>query len=57
MENFFKSYAFFKTAAILLNSTVEERIQYTGVDMEYFEKVESEGKAYKMKSFTYEVNT
>ena len=56
MENFFKSYAFFKTAAILLNSTVEESIQYTGVDMEYFEKVESEGKTYKTKYITNEVN-
>ena len=40
----------------IIKVPVEESIQYIGVDMEYFEKVESEGKMYKRKSFTNEVN-
>ena len=40
----------------IIKVSVEESIQYIGVDMEYFEKVESEGKIYGRKSFTNKVN-
>ena len=40
----------------IIKVSVEESIQYIGIDMEYFEKMESEGKIYKAKHITNEVN-